>query len=46
LYYGKPAEDVIFNGLMLIAPPPGFEHLTKPDFSQARYVTDNADPRF
>lgn len=46
LYYGKPAEDVIFNGLMLIAPPPGFEHLTKPDFTQARYVTDNADPRF
>lgn len=46
LYYGRPAEDVIFNGLMLILPPPGFEHLSNPDFFQARYVTDNAQPRF
>lgn len=46
LYYGRPAEDVIFNGLMLLAPPPGFEYLSSPDFSSARYTSDNAQPRF
>ncbi len=46
LYYGKPAEDVIFNGVMLLAPPPGFEYLASPDFTTARYVSDNAQPRF
>ncbi|MDQ5944350.1 MAG: hypothetical protein QG658_417, partial [Patescibacteria group bacterium] len=46
LYYGKPAEDVLFNGLILLAPPPGFEYLASPDFTSARYVSDNAQPRF
>ncbi|QQS27059.1 hypothetical protein IPM44_00545 [bacterium] len=46
LYYGQPAEDVVFNGLMLILPPPGFEHLSNPDFFQARYTSESAQPRF
>jgi hypothetical protein len=46
LYFGKPAEDVVYNGLMLIAPPPGFEHVSNPDFSTARYTNDDVQPRF
>lgn len=45
-YYGGPAEDIRFNGLALILPPPGFENITDRSFSEARYVTDNAQPRF
>lgn len=45
VYYGKPAEDIVFNGLMLLAPPPAFEYLSNPDFASARYTTDSADPR-
>lgn len=46
LYYGKPAEDVIFNGLLLFAPPPGFEHVTSPDFTSARYFDMDVKPQF
>ena len=46
LYFGKPAEDVIYNGALLFAPPPGFEYLTSPDLSGASYTSDSAQPRF
>jgi hypothetical protein len=46
LYFGKPAEDVIYNGALLFAPPPGFEYLTSPDLSGASYTSDSAPARF
>ncbi len=45
-YYGKPAEDVIFNGLLLYAPPPGFEDLAGVRSSQVQYLPNNFLPRF
>ncbi len=45
-YYGRPAEDVTFNGLALILPPPGFEDLSKITDNKVKYLPNKYSPRF
>lgn len=46
LYYGGPAEDVLYNGLMLVAPPPGFENVSDNALNRARFDSRSFPPLF
>lgn len=45
-YYGRPAEDVIFNGLLLFLPPPGFEDIQQIKDNKVQYLPDVYPPQF
>jgi|GEM_PF-6131503 len=46
VYWGRPAEDILGNGMSMVLPPPGFVNIGGSTVNRARYIDSPGTPRF